>query len=685
MKFYILLLLGINPQDFINKIYRLKKNLCFKALFTDIIIKIKLLVVIIKYIPKMSKNLRIRPFLWSAIFFAIVGSLISGFMAIRAVDSLATNSAKMAEFERDWSNANMQDARASDAAKYFIATGQLDAKNIFSTLNEKRSQLLLSAMDNAPKISDNKILTRTYDATIAMADIESAAVLLAANSDSIGAKVMLSSPRYAQLGTTKSLLKERARGQLIASIRTNVLKANDILIFGLGGLFLSLVIAAYCWWKVGKIFQLQAHELEVARDALAVHANQLEARIEIRTRDLESAKTAAEAADKAKSAFLAQMSHEIRTPLNGVLGMAAALARTNLDERQQRLLAVVQESGDTLLALLNDVLDLAKIEAGKLEIEAVDFNVAQIVRSAEAIFSTRAHDKGLSFSVSIDESADIWCIGDPTRLRQILYNLMSNAIKFTNEGDIKVNVNGLMLENHEVELKFMVQDSGVGINEEGLSRLFQRFSQADSATTRKFGGTGLGLAICKELAQLMGGDISVTSEVDKGSCFTLTLRSILGQAPVETDAETFERSFENDGSGAGDLKILAAEDNSNNRLVLKMLLEQVGITPTFVENGALAVEAWKNNNYDVILMDVQMPIMSGPEAASMIRSIEEQNKRSRTPIIALTANAMTHHVRECLASGMDCHVAKPIRPDLLFAAIDEVLADDDEFEAVQSA
>lgn len=633
----------------------------------------------------MSKNLRIRPFLWSAIFFAIVGSLISGFMAIRAVDSLARNSARMAAFEREWSNANMQDARASDTAKYYVATGEFDAKSNFITLNEKRSQLLLSAMDNAPKLKDNKVLTRTYDATIAMADIENAAVLLAANMDVKGAKEMLSSPRYAQLGSSKSLLKERARGELISSLRSNVFHANDILILGLGGLFLSLVIAAYCWWKVGKIFQLQANELEVARDALAIHANQLEARIEIRTRDLESAKTAAEVADKAKSSFLAQMSHEIRTPLNGVLGMAAALARTNLDERQQRLLAVVQESGDTLLALLNDVLDLAKIEAGKLEIEAVDFNVSQIVRSAEAIFSTRAHDKGLSFSVHIEDNADIWCIGDPTRLRQILYNLMSNAIKFTNEGDVKVKVCGMPLDNHEVELKFMVQDSGVGMNEEGLSRLFQRFSQADSATTRKFGGTGLGLAICKELAHMMGGDISVTSEVNKGSCFILTLRSHLGQAPAETDAESFERSFENEGSAASDLRILAAEDNSNNRLVLKMLLEQVGITPTFVENGALAVEAWKNNTFDVILMDVQMPIMSGPEASSMIRSLEIETSRARTPIIALTANAMTHHVRECLASGMDCHVAKPIRPDLLFAAIDEVLGEEDDFDAVQSA
>lgn len=601
-------------------------------------------------------------------------------MAIKAVDSLGKSSAQMAAFEREWSNASMHDALASNSAKFFIYTLDESSKSDFLKINDKRAEILLSAMDNAPKLKDDEVLTRTYEATISMADIENAAVILASTSDIEGAKAMISSPRYSQLDNTKAKLKERARGELINSIKSNVNNANNFLIYGLCGLFFSFVIAAYCWWRVGGIFQLQASELEVARDALAVHANQLEARIEIRTRDLEAAKVAAEAADKAKSSFLAQMSHEIRTPLNGVLGMAAALARTNLDERQQRLLAVVQESGDTLLALLNDVLDLAKIEAGKLEIEAVDFNVATIVRSAEAIFSTRAHDKGLSFSVSIDENADVWCIGDPTRLRQILYNLMSNAIKFTNEGDVKVSVGGEKLSENEVELKFEIRDSGIGIDEEGLARLFQRFSQADSATTRKFGGTGLGLAICKELAHMMGGDISVVSEHNKGSAFTLTLKAPIGQAPAETNAETFEKAMENDGSAAGDLRVLAAEDNSNNRLVLKMLLEQVGVTPIFVENGALAVEAWENSDFDVILMDVQMPVMSGPEAATEIRKREKETGRTRTPIIALTANAMTHHVRECLVSGMDCHVAKPIRPDLLFAAIDESISSSNEVE-----
>lgn len=622
----------------------------------------------------MSKHLRIRPFLWSAIFFALVGALIGGYMSMQSVSSLASSTNQIGVFEREWSNASMIDFRSTQEARYYVATLNAESLEKFNSLRDRRTESLLIAMDSAPRLKDQELLQKTYEASTAMADIENAAVSLAQIGNQNSANEMLTSSRYAQLGTTKDKLKEHARSELIGAIKSLITHSNNLLILGLAGLIISLTIASYCWYKVGQIFQAQAKELEVARDSLAAHANQLEARIEARTKDLEAAKSAAEAADRAKSSFLAQMSHEIRTPLNGVLGMTAALSRTNMDERQQRLLAVIQESGDTLLALLNDVLDLAKIEAGKLEIEEIDFNVRDIVNSAEAIFSTRAHDKGLSFSVAINDCADVWCIGDPTRLRQILYNLMSNAIKFTNEGEVRVEVNGNKCDNNsEIDLSFTVHDSGIGMDEEGLSRLFQRFSQADSTTTRKFGGTGLGLAICKELAMMMGGNIEVVSEIGKGSSFTLKLHAPLGKAPAETDAATFEQSLEANENNAANLRILAAEDNANNRLVLKMFLEQVGITPTFVENGKLAVEAWQNDNFDVILMDVQMPIMSGPEASSEIRRLEKEMGRSRTPIIALTANAMTHHVQECIKSGMDAHVSKPIRPDLLFAAIDETL------------
>jgi|GEM_PF-1730230 signal transduction histidine kinase/FixJ family two-component response regulator len=625
----------------------------------------------------MTQNWKIQPLLWIALIFAMLGSTISAFMAVKAVNQLAESATKMGRFEHAWSHANLVDTRASDAARSYVLALDETARQRFEGLKDARSDALLEAIEIAPILDDEAILTRTYEAVIAMGDVERAAVAIASQGNTNSATEMINGARYSNLGSSKGAFLQRAKGQLVLSLQDEIDGARDLLKMGLFGLFSSFFIAAVAWWNVGRIFRLQAKELGQARDAISAHAELLEERIEARTHDLEVAKLAAESADFAKSAFLAQMSHEIRTPMNGVLGMAEALARTKLDERQKRLVEVIRESGDTLLALLNDVLDLAKIEAGRMELEMVDFNIADIVKSSEAIFSTRAHEKGLSFSVSVEQSADIWCIGDPTRLRQILYNLMSNAIKFTNEGEVKVHVTGQAKEGNEAEIKFTVRDTGIGMDSEAISRLFEKFSQADASTTRKFGGSGLGLSICKELAGLMNGNIEVESELGKGSIFTLVMTSQLGKIPEQTNAAEFVQSNDCEENPT-ELRILAAEDNANNRLVLKMFLEQVGVSPTFVENGQLALEAWKSQEFDVILMDVQMPIMSGSEATIEIRKLEKETNRRRTPIIALTANAMTHHVQECLKSGMDAHVAKPIRPELLFAAIDRFVSGGDD-------
>jgi signal transduction histidine kinase/ActR/RegA family two-component response regulator len=376
----------------------------------------------------------------------------------------------------------------------------------------------------------------------------------------------------------------------------------------------------------------------------------------------EEKELAAEAASHAKSAFLATMSHEIRTPLNGVLGMAQAMAADELSGRQRDRLSVIHSSGESLLAILNDLLDLSKIEAGKLELESIEFDLGELARGAHSAFTALANKKGLSFALEIEAARGRYR-GDPTRLRQILYNLISNALKFTEQGEIRVRA---ACEGEVLALS--VSDTGVGISQENLSRLFGKFDQLDSSTTRRFGGTGLGLSICRELAVLMGGEISVESELGRGSCFTLRVplprvgeakpATVLAPAPPPT-------------LQPGALRVLAAEDNSVNQLVLKTLLHQLGVEPVVVGDGAAAVAAWEGAAWDVVLMDIQMPVMDGLAAAAAIREAERREGRARTPIIALTANAMSHQVEQYLAAGMDGHVAKPIEASALFAALVE--------------
>ena len=377
---------------------------------------------------------------------------------------------------------------------------------------------------------------------------------------------------------------------------------------------------------------------------------------------------AAEAANLAKSQFLATMSHEIRTPLNGVLGMAQAIAGDELSERQRERLDIVRQSGESLLAILNDILDLSKIEAGKLELEAAEFSLSEVARGAHAAFTGLANKKGLSFCLEMQGDCGTFR-GDPVRLRQIMYNLISNALKFTDAGEVRV-----ALSWQQGVLSLIVADTGVGIAPEAVGRLFNNFAQADASTTRRFGGTGLGLAICRHLAEAMNGSICVESQIGQGSRFivSLPLEQISGapatvvhtKAPADPSA-AFEKP----------VRVLAAEDNSVNQLVLKTLLHQAGIQPVVVDNGAAAVEAWERQEWDVILMDVQMPQMDGPTATRRIRELERQRGGRRTPILALTANAMPDQVAQYLAAGMDGHVAKPIEISNLFTSLERVLAE----------
>ncbi len=372
----------------------------------------------------------------------------------------------------------------------------------------------------------------------------------------------------------------------------------------------------------------------------------------------------AEAANVAKGAFLATMSHEIRTPLNGVLGMAQAMAADSLSDRQRERLAIIRESGATLTTVLNDVLDFSKIEAGKLDVVSVEFDLAVCLRAAAEPFGALAADKGLLFTVELSPETSGRFRGDPSRVRQIVGNLLSNAVKFTETGGVT-----LKAAWRDGAARIVVVDTGPGLPPDQIDRLFRRFSQMDTSTTRRHGGTGLGLSISRDLSRLMGGDILALSEPGQGATFTVILPvERLGDALPAAPAETRDGAVEHSG-----LRVLAAEDNRVNQIVLETLLAQVGVTPVIKADGAQAVQAWAEGDWDLILMDVHMPVLDGVGAVREIRAREAAAGRRRTPVIALTANAMTHQVDELLACGMDLHVAKPIDAATLFRAIETAL------------
>ncbi|OXE37373.1 MAG: histidine kinase [Phenylobacterium zucineum] len=377
------------------------------------------------------------------------------------------------------------------------------------------------------------------------------------------------------------------------------------------------------------------------------------------------AKDQADSASIAKSQFLANMSHEIRTPLNGILGMAQVMARRELSPDQAERLTIIKDSGQSLLTILNDVLDFSKIEAGRLEIDSHEFDVVDAVGTACSTFSPLASQKGVALKLEIEPQArGIW-LGDGGRLRQVIANLVSNAVKFTATGEIVIHVEASVLG-----LRFSVHDTGIGIPQDRIGSLFQKFSQVDSSTTRRFGGTGLGLAISRELVTLMGGWITLVSEEGLGSTFVFELPL---QRCIKGPTDHLPAQIPQLGQDGVPVRILAAEDNETNRLILRALFEPMNVSLTVVENGREAVEAVQAKAYDVVLMDVQMPEMNGIEAASTIRAWETQAGRVRTPILALSANVMSHHILEYKKAGMVGTVAKPIEEGKMLIAISKAI------------
>jgi signal transduction histidine kinase/DNA-binding response OmpR family regulator len=402
----------------------------------------------------------------------------------------------------------------------------------------------------------------------------------------------------------------------------------------------------------------ELNEAKIAAEQATVLAEEAQAKAE-------SATAIAEDAVKAKQQFLSNMSHEIRTPMNAIIGFTKVLLKTELTDKQREYLTAIKLSGDTLIVLINDILDLAKVDAGKMTFEQIPFKLAASVSAMVNLFETKIQEKNLSLVMDYDSRIPEVLMGDPVRLHQIILNLVSNAVKFTSEGSITVGVRMLVQDKEKVILEFAVTDTGIGIEEAKLGTVFDNFQQATSGTSRLYGGTGLGLAIVKNLVEPQGGTIHVKSRVGVGSTFSFILSFNKTLEKADADLGLYIELE----AGFKDVRILVVEDIALNQLLMKTLLEDFGFQMEVASNGRIAVEKLRTTRYDIVLMDLQMPVMNGFEATEYIRN----ELKLTVPIIALTADVTTVDVEKCKTVGMNDYISKPIDDKLLYSKISKFL------------